>query len=160
MAIGDREQLVVSVGTVDGALAVVGWSSSAPAIATVTNGGLVTAVALGVTTITATSLIDTTKSGSITITVGFRAAVNSVLVTPSSATIAISATQTLAATVFAVGGASTAVTWATSDQAIATVSTTGVVTGVAEGIANITARSVFDATRSSTVPVTVIRPPP
>lgn len=159
LVVGDRVQLVVSVGTVDGALAVVGWSSSNTAVATVTNGGLVQAIALGTTTVTATSLIDTTKSGSITITVGLRPAVNSVFITPSSATIAISATEQLTATVAAVGGASTAVAWTTSDQAIATVSPTGLVTGVAEGTANITARSAFDGTRSSTVPVTVVRPP-
>lgn len=156
LIVGDRVQLVVSVGTVDGALPVVGWASSSPSVASVTNGGFVTALALGVTTITATSLIDTTKSGSITITVGFRAAVNSVTVTPSSATIAVGATEALSAIVSAVGGASTAVTWATSDQSIATVSGSGVVTGIGEGIANITARSAFDPTRTSTIPVTVV----
>jgi uncharacterized protein YjdB len=159
LPIGERAQLAVSVLTVDGALAVVGWSSSNTAVASVSNGGLVTALALGVTTITATSLIDSTKSASIAITVGFRAAVNSVSIAPSSATIAVGGTQALTATVSAVGGARTDVTWGTSDQAIATVSTTGVVTGVAEGIANITARSVFDAARSSTVPVIVVGPP-
>ena len=160
MVIDERFQLVASVSTVDGALTVVGWSSSNTAVATVTNGGVVQAVSIGTSTVTATSLVDTSKSASVAITVGVRPAVNSVSITPSSAVIAVSATQALTANVFAVGGANTAVTWATSDASIATVSTTGVVTGVAEGTANITARSVFDATRSTTIPVIVVPRPP
>ena len=159
LVVGELAQLAVSVGTVDGALAVVGWSSSNNAVATVSNSGLVTAISLGVTTVTATSLVDTTKRGSIDITVGLRPAVSSVSITPTSATIGISATAQLTASVSTVGSASTAVTWTTSDQAIATVSPTGLVTGVSEGTASITARSNFDATRSSTIPVTIVRSP-
>ena len=158
MHVGEQAQLVASVLTVDGAATVVGWSSSTPSVAGVSNGGLVTAVAIGTTVVTATSLFDFGKSGSTTITVGLRPAVTGVNITQPSATIAIAATVTLTAAVSAVGGASTAVTWTSSDLAIATVSPTGVVTGVAEGTVSITARSAFDATRSSTIPVTVVRP--
>ncbi len=160
LVIGEQMQYVASVSTVGGALTVVSWSSSDTAVATTSNNGLVRALAIGSTVVTATSLIDTTKRASATISVGLRPAVNGVTITPTSATIEASATVTLTATVTAVGGASTTVNWSTSDPAIATVSPAGVVTGVAAGTVNITATSTFNPVRSSTVPVTVILPPP
>lgn len=50
---------------------------------------------------------------------------------------------------------SSAVTWKSSDQSIATVSASGVVQGVAEGTATITATSTLDASKSATCTVTV-----
>lgn len=48
-----------------------------------------------------------------------------------------------------------AVTWSTSDSAIAAVSSTGEVQGVAVGSANITATSTADSTKSATVAISV-----
>jgi uncharacterized protein YjdB len=158
--VGEQALVVASVTAVDGAATVVIWSSSNIAVARVSNGGLVTAVAIGSTEVTATSAFDNSKSASATITVGVRPSVNGVTIIPASAVVEIGGSQVLTAIVSAAGGASTAVTWASSDQAIATISPNGVVTGVAEGTATITARSAFDATRSSTIPVTVVSPPP
>ncbi|MNW17250.1 Bacterial Ig-like domain (group 2) [compost metagenome] len=52
-------------------------------------------------------------------------------------------------------GASQTVTWSTSDATKATVSETGLVTGVAVGSATITATSVADPTKIDTCAVTV-----
>jgi hypothetical protein len=53
------------------------------------------------------------------------------------------------------GGASTNVVWTAEDEAVATVSAAGVVTGVAPGVTTVTATSEVDAARSATVAVQV-----
>ena len=119
---------------------VVSWASSNPAVATVSGSGLVTAVVLGSATVTATS---EGKSSSATITVA-SVPVASVTVSPTSASIAVGATQQLSAVTKDSAGSSLAgrvVTWASSNAAVATVNSAGLVTGVAAGSATITAAS-------------------
>jgi hypothetical protein len=81
-------------------------------------------------------------------------AVDSVSIAPATVSIAVAATSQLTATVLP-SGASQAVTWSSSDPAKATVSSTGLVTGVAIGSAVITATSVSDPTKTATRNVTV-----
>lgn len=81
--------------------------------------------------------------------------VTNVSVTPASASIAVGATVTLTATA-APGTADQRVTWSSADGAIATVSSTGVVTGVAAGgPVLIIATSVDDPTKTDTSSITV-----
>jgi uncharacterized protein YjdB len=72
-----------------------------------------------------------------------------------SRSVPVGATLALAVTVESRGGASQAVSWSSRAPAIATVSGTGVVSGVAVGEAVITATSVFDPNHSASVTVTV-----
>lgn len=116
------------------------WSSSNTAQATLNANGLVTAVSPGTPTITATSE-GKTGTSSITVTL---APVATVTVTPATASLAIGATQQLVAALKDVNGVvlnGRVVTWATSDQTKATVSSIGLVTAVAAGTATITATS-------------------
>jgi hypothetical protein len=78
--------------------------------------------------------------------------VKSITVSPSSATIIVGQTQQLAATV-SPASASTTIEWASSNNAVATVSQNGVVTGVAAGTASITA-SGSGVSGNSTITVT------
>lgn len=82
-------------------------------------------------------------------------AVQSVTVSPATASVQVGETAELTATVSVTGGASQAVTWSSSDDSIASVDSDGVVTGVAAGSATITATSVFDENRSGSAEVTV-----
>lgn len=78
---------------------------------------------------------------------------NSVQLSDNEATIAVAGTKTLTANVVPTGSS---VTWASSNTAVATVSTAGVVTGVAAGTANITATiTVSDVSYKDTCAVTV-----
>lgn len=77
-----------------------------------------------------------------------------VTVAPSTASVAVAATTNLAATVTPVGATQT-VTWSSSDVSKATVSASGVVTGVAVGSATITATSTVDGTKKGTAAITV-----
>ncbi len=113
------------------------WSSDNPAAATVSDAGLVQGVSSGVAQIIATTQ---EKSGSAAITV--RVPVASVSVSPASDTIFPRTTVNLAATPRDSAGhplEDRAVTWRSSNPAVATVTAMGVVTGVAEGQAAVSA---------------------
>lgn len=66
-----------------------------------------------------------------------------VVITPEAPTVAVAATVALTATLTP-SGSIDPVKWSSDDEAIATVSDTGVVTGVAAGTAVITATSGFE----------------
>ncbi len=101
------------------------WSSSAPAVGTISVGGVVTAIGVGNTTIEYS--LGTGCSRSVEVTVNTTPGANT-----GTAQVCIGSTTTLANAT--VGG-----TWASSDNTKATVgAATGIVTGVATGTANIT----------------------
>ncbi|NWB08957.1 Ig domain-containing protein [Pseudomonas sp. D5002] len=81
-------------------------------------------------------------------------AVTGVTVAPGTASIAVAATRQLTATV-APAGANQAVTWTSANPSVATVNSSGLVTGVATGTSVITATSVADGTKTSTATITV-----
>ena len=110
------------------------WTSSTPAVATVDANGLVTAVtAGGPVTITATS---EGKSGTSSITVTL-APVNTVTVTPPTASLVLGVTPTQQLTAVLkdvnLNVLSRPVTWTSSNPAVATVDANGLVTAVAAG---------------------------
>ena len=132
---------------------VVTWTTTDPAIATVGPSGLVTGVAVGAVTITATS---EGQSGTAEVTVT-PVPVASVTVTPSTASVLAGATVQLTATLRdAVGNVLTGrvVSWSSGAPAVAAVSSTGLVTGQAVGPATITATSEGQS-GSATISVTL-----
>ncbi|HJS42182.1 MAG TPA: PKD domain-containing protein, partial [Gemmatimonadales bacterium] len=117
------------------------WSSNNTTLATVDAAGVVTGVAVGgPVTITATS---EGQSGTSAVTVtGTQVPVAAVDVTPATAAIAWGSTRQFTATPKDAAGnplTGRAVTWASSAPAMASVSPTGFVGGVAPGAATITA---------------------
>ena len=85
--------------------------------------------------------------------------VSSVTVAPATATLDPNSTQQLTATVSVTPStADKSVTWESSNTSVATVSTTGLVTAVAQGMATITAKSNLDNTKSGSCAVTVNAP--
>jgi uncharacterized protein YjdB len=130
------------------------WTSSNTAAATVSGSGLVSGVAAGVSYVTAAA---GGKNAVATVTVT-AAPVATVSVTPGSASLAVGGTVDLNAVARDASGrilTGRAVTWATSNPAVATVSGTGLVTGVTGGVATITATSEG---KSGTSTVTVSAP--
>lgn len=88
---------------------------------------------------------------------GSNAVVSSVTVTPNTVTLSVGETRTLQAEVSGSAGVSQAVTWESSDDAIATVSASGVVTAVkAGGPVTITATSKVDQNKSGSASITVM----
>jgi uncharacterized protein YjdB len=114
------------------------WSSSSTAIASVSTTGLITAIAAGGTVVTAAS---EGRTAVVAVTVS-TVPIATIAVTPATDTVVM--TQTLQLTAVAKdaqGGTLTGRTmaWITSDAARATVSSTGLVTGVSPGTVTITA---------------------
>ena len=129
------------------------WSSSNTAVATVSTGGLITAVGNGTATITVTTA-DGNKTAKTTVTV--TTAVSSVSVNQTSVSLSIggTATATIVATVAPATATNKNVTWSSSNTAVATVSTGGLITAKANGTATITVTTV-DGSKTATVAVTV-----
>jgi trimeric autotransporter adhesin len=156
------QQLLVATGTFSGGstqvLSSVLWSSSSPSVSTVTNDasdtGFASSVAQGTATITATAA---GVSGSTTITAPAPALV-SITLSSSGLTLPLGTTQQFSATGTYSDGSSqdltSTATW-TSSSASATVSSSGLVTGVSPGNSTIQASS---GSQSGSATVTVGAP--
>ena len=153
-ALGATAQLSTEVRDQNGQVmsgATVNWTSSSPGVATVSAAGLVTAVGNGSTTITASA---GAVSGSAAVTVAQEA--SKVVVSPAADTVPVGDNVRLAAEVQDANGHAVAgeasLTWSSSDPLVATVDESGLVSGVALGMATITAAA---ASLQATAQVTV-----
>ncbi|MDE2794551.1 MAG: Ig-like domain-containing protein [Gemmatimonadota bacterium] len=140
-ALGATVQLTAHVYDQDGQLmagATVTWASGAPAVATVSSTGLVTATDNGTATVTASA---GSASGAAEITVAQE--VSSLIVSPDTATLqAIGDTlRLMAETTDANGHAvtSASVVWGSDDETVAAVDSSGLVRAMGEGTATVTA---------------------
>lgn len=153
LTVGDQLPLAATVRAGDGTVLTdrpVTWSSSASSVAEVSTGGVVTAVAAGSATITATA---EGRSGSAQVTV--ERTVGSIEVSPTDHRMNVGWGWSFFATVRDTDGVvwdDRAVTWSTSSQAVATVDQTGRVTAVGAGTAEVRA-TADDVVGSS--PVTI-----
>jgi uncharacterized protein YjdB len=130
------------------------WQTSNAAIATVSETGLVTGVAPGMVTITATC-----EGKSITAQVTVTSLVATVAVAPAVATVVVGGTVQLGATPRDAQGnalSGRTVAWQTGNGGVATVTAGGLVTGLAAGVVQITATS--DG-KSGTAAITVVPSP-
>ena len=136
------------------------WASSSPAAATVSNAGLVTAVAPGNATVTASA---GGQTGSATITVNApQRVLTSITVDPPTGAITAGTTLQLKATGTYSDNTTSDLTatasWSSSSTTVATVNA-GLVTGVAAGSATITA-AVGPVSATSAITVKAVTPPP
>ena len=132
---------VYSDGTSQDITGQVSWSTGDGSIASVSALGLLTAASVGQTTVSATS---GAIAGNATVNVS-AVVLQSILVTPSGASIAIGQTQAFAAFGIFNDGSTTeftnSVAWGTDAHAVATIAQDGTATGVGTGTANVTATS-------------------
>ncbi len=154
-SLGETVRLAATVQDQNGQTmsdAAVAWASGDPSVATVDASGLVTAVANGSTTVTA-------STGAISATVGVTVEQRpaSVDVGPATSTLAsVGDTVRLSAQVLDAKlnpvGAVEGVTWSSDDPSVATVDADGLVTAVENGSASVTA-SFEDFSATATVAV-------
>jgi uncharacterized protein YjdB len=156
MVIGESKTLTATVEPSTIANRTVHWSSSNLAVAAVNDAGLVSAVTEGTATITAKSAYDPSATASCTITVGMAGVFMSMIkLNKQILYLMVGQDETLLATVTLPPGASRAVTWSSSNLAVAAVSDAGLVSAVAEGAATITVSVTDDPSISATCNVTV-----
>ena len=158
LGIGATGALTATTLSADGTVLTgreVSFTSSDPAVATIDGNGVVTGVGAGTTQITATS---EQRSRTVTLTVS-SVPVASVTVSPATANLATGASLTLTGAAFDAGAAplpGRIFAWTSSAPTIATVSSLGVVRGVAAGSVTITGTSEG---QSATATIQVFVPP-
>ncbi|MGN1104526.1 MAG: Ig-like domain-containing protein, partial [Candidatus Coproplasma sp.] len=160
MAVNDTATLTATVSPSNTTVKTLTWSTSDESVATVDANGKVTALKAGNVTITATSTEDASVKATCTIEVKAEIVkVTSISLNYSTATLKAGDTLQLTVTVTPDNAEDKTVTWSTSDSAIATVSTSGLVTVVGEGKVTITATSNSNtsATATCTIEASYVR---
>jgi uncharacterized protein YjdB len=151
---GSTGQLTVTVTPADATNQSVNWTSDNTAVATVSGNGLVTGVALGTANITATTA-DGGYTATCVITVQpAPVVVTGVNIRKGKYTVTAGSSYLLTATITPETATNQSVTWSSSNTAVATISDSGLVTGISTGTAYITATTVeggFTATCVVTV---------
>lgn len=136
MLIGETVQLSATVLPSNATDKTVSWASSKQSVATVSSTGLVTALAEGTTTITASA---GGKSGTCTVTVNKKVVeVSSVTLNKTELPLYVGESESLSVTVKPDDATYKTVSWSSSDPSIAKVEN-GTVTAVKKGTATITA---------------------
>lgn len=154
LLVGATQQLTPTVAPATATNKTVSYVSSNTAVATVNTSGLITAVAAGSATITVTTQ-DGAKTATCAVTVNAtNVAVTSVSLSPSSASLSVGGTQQLTPTILPANATNKSVNYSSSNTAVATVNSSGLITAVANGSATITVTTV-DGSKTSTCAVTV-----
>lgn len=160
LAVNGEATLTATVEPANAADKSVTWTSSAPAKATVDNGGKVKGVAAGSATITVTTTdggftaqcqVTVTPAGSATV------AVTGVRLNKEETSLSVGGEETLIATVEPTDATNKSVTWTSSASEKVTVDDSGKIEGVAEGSATITATTA-DGGFTAECEVTVTKP--
>lgn len=150
---GSTTQLTATITPDNATDKSVTWSSSDEAVATVNADGLVTAVAPGTATITATTSNGLKATCAVTVKAKV-IDVASITLNMDQAELVEGTTAQLIATVSPDNATDKSVTWSSSDEVVATVDANGLVTGVAAGSATITATTANGLKATCAVTVT------
>jgi len=152
---GATQQLTATIAPLNATNRTLTWTSSNTNVATVSQTGLVTGVTAGTSIITVTTADGGfTASANITVVI---IPVASITLAPATVALSVGATSQLTANVLPANATNRNVTWTSSDSAIATVNSTGLVTGIRAGTAIITARTVDGGrTANATINVTFV----
>ena len=159
LTVGGSETLIATVQPVEADNKAVTWISSNTNVATVTNEGLVLAVAEGTATITVNT-VDGNKTAMCTVTVTVSTttvAVTGITLNKNSTTLVVNSTEQLTPTINPANATNKSVTWSSSNNNIVSVDSNGIVTALAVGTATITVSTV-DGNKTATCTVTVIIP--
>lgn len=161
LEVGQTRQMVASVVPSNATNQTINWWSQNQSVATVSQGGLITAKSEGYSLVTATTddgghsynvhvnVSASSSGGGGTTTVP----VTGVSLNKSSTSLTVGKTEILTATVTPTNATNKAVTWSSNNTAVATVDN-GTITAKAKGSATITART-SDGNKTATCAVTV-----
>ena len=153
----ETAQLTATVSPSETGVPYLSWSSSNEDVATVDQNGLVTAVAGGTCTITATATDGSGTYATCVITIG--QLVTSITLNETTIALEIDGYKKLTATVLPANASNPRVTWSSSNESVAEVTSTGGVAAVGYGSCIITCTATDGSGVSATCPVTVMRQP-
>jgi len=157
ITVGGTSQLTATVDPADASNQSVTWASDQETVATVNSSGLITAVSEGTANITV-STVDGSYTAACAVTVNAATvAVTGVSLDKVTETITVGGTRQLTATVDPADASNQSVTWASDQETVATVNSSGLITAVAAGTATITVSTVdgsYTAACIVTVPLT------
>ncbi len=151
--------MVAKVLADSGADVSLSWQSSDPRRVSVSPTGIIRGVSVGPAVLLVQSDADPNFSSAIPVTVTPQyTGISAITASPLVVTLIPGQTQPISATVTADPGVNRAVRYSIDNPAVATISTSGVVTAVAVGSARVTVRSVVDTSAQTSVPITVRAP--
>ncbi|MGM9713182.1 MAG: Ig domain-containing protein [Prevotella sp.] len=152
--VGDGIQLYASVSPSSATVKSVSWASNNTSVATVTDGGYVTARSVGNATIVCTAKDGSGTKATCYITVKEKVRPSSITLNKTSDVLTEGQTLQLAATVTPYDAADKSVTWRSDNDAVATVDSKGFVTAKSAGKANISATTTNNLTAVCAITVT------
>lgn len=152
VVVGHTLQLTAAIKPEDASIQSVVYSSSDDTIVTVTQDGLVTGVGYGKATVTAESTDGKAKDQ---LTISVKQPPESVSVSPETLTLAAGKSGQLQASVLPKTAGDKTVLWTSADESVATVSSSGKVTGVSLGETVVTATCKDNAAALFDIPVAV-----
>ncbi|WP_162174166.1 Ig-like domain-containing protein, partial [Clostridium akagii] len=154
LTVGSTDTLSAIVAPSNATSKAVTWASSNTNVVAVDTTGIVTAVSAGTATITVTSA-DGNETSTCTVNVNNPVVnVSSVVLNKTTDTLIVGRTDTLSVAVGPSDATNKAVTWISSDNAVATVDNTGKITAVSSGTDIITATTA-DGNKTASCTVTV-----
>ncbi|MCL2436349.1 MAG: Ig-like domain-containing protein [Lentimicrobiaceae bacterium] len=157
LLVGETLSLEAAVEPAEATNKSVTWNSDDDQVATVNTEGVLTAVAPGVATITATSH-DGKFTANCTVTVEVEVIpVTGITLNSPPTSLTVGATLTLDAAIAPADATNKTVVWSSDDEHVATVNSEGVLTAVAPGVATITA-TTDDGGFAASFSVTVSEP--
>lgn len=149
-----KETLKANIAPSDASDKSVTWKTSNQNVATVSKSGVVTAVGKGTATITCTT-VDSNKKATCTVKVKKATDVTGLRLNVTSKTVYKGNNYQLVATVLPTSATFKNVKWKSENSKVATVSSTGVVTGVSKGTTNIVCTSADNSSISARVKINV-----
>ena len=153
LIVGDKKAVTTIVTPTTASNTAVEWSSSDDNVATVSSKGVITAKGKGTCTITCTASDGYGTKSSFTITVKEPAI--SIALSETSASLWVGDTKIITATITPTTAGNTAITWSSSDDNVATVSSKGVITAKGKGTCTITCTAADGYSTKSECKVTV-----
>ena len=153
LVVGDTKTVTTTVTPTTASNTAVEWSSSDDNVATISSRGVITAKGKGTCTITCTAADGYGTKTSFTITVKEPAI--SIALSETSASLWVGDTKIITATITPTTAGNTAITWSSSDDNIATVSSKGVITAKGKGTCTITCTAADGYSTKSECKVTV-----
>ena len=159
MTVSQTQQIITTVSPSNAANNTLSWLSSNTAIATVSSSGLITSVAVGSATITVQSTDGSNISRTISISVSTNTiTITSIVLAPSSASLTPGATTQLSSTIMPSNANNKTLNWSSSNTAIVVVNSSGLVTAIASGTANVWATSTDGSNQTGACIITVSVP--